>query len=176
MIIFGDADFLTSESLRNPRGRNLWAKFISLLRAGGHIYRQGLPAKCEAHKSEADIPTPQAFEELAPDGGCSRACGFRLACGHQCPRRCHPGDDRDHAKHSCKVVLTDFCPKGHATKRKCSNPPGTSCRVCMDELKAVEQQVNAERKREAQRQREREAAQARLDQARSIAAQERSAL
>ncbi|CAM9620561.1 unnamed protein product, partial [Choristocarpus tenellus] len=84
MIMFGDADFLTSESVRNDQGRCLWKKFVSSLEAGGHIYREGLPVVCETHKQKADLPSPGSFTELAPDGGCTRACSYKLDCGHEC--------------------------------------------------------------------------------------------
>ncbi|CAN0540467.1 unnamed protein product [Scytosiphon promiscuus] len=36
MIMFGDMDFFTSDSVRNKPGQPLWLKFLSLLEAGGH--------------------------------------------------------------------------------------------------------------------------------------------
>ncbi|CAN0561747.1 unnamed protein product, partial [Ectocarpus sp. 12 AP-2014] len=87
MIVFGDIDFFTSDSVRNKSGQHLWLEFLSLLEAGGHVYRNGLPVACEAHKTRADLATPEAFDEHCPDGGCQVVCGAKLSCGHRCPRR-----------------------------------------------------------------------------------------
>lgn len=90
MILFGDMDFFTSNSVRNKPGRRLWLKFLSLLEAGGHLYRDGLPAVCEIHKTRVDLSSPEAFDQNVPDGGCRIVCGAQLPCGvkgHLCPRR-----------------------------------------------------------------------------------------
>lgn len=87
MILFGDLGFLTSDSIRNSRGQSLWMEFRSLLEAGGHVYRHGLPVVCERHKTAADLPDPASFDLHTPDGGCSLQCGTILACKHKCPRR-----------------------------------------------------------------------------------------
>lgn len=87
MIMFGDIDFFTSDSVRNKPGQRLWLEFLSLLEAGGHVYRDGLPVACEAHKTRADLATPEAFDEHCPDGGCRVVCGTKLSCGHRCARR-----------------------------------------------------------------------------------------
>lgn len=83
MILFGDIDFLTSDAIRNKSGQRLWLEFMSLLEAGGHVYRDGLPVVCETHKTHADLPSPKAFDELAPGGGCLTCDG-----GHPCLLRC----------------------------------------------------------------------------------------
>lgn len=87
MILFGDIDFFTSDSVRNKSGQRLWLRFLSLLEAGGHVYRDGLPVVCETHKTHADLSTPEGFDEHTPDGGCRLLCGAKLECGHPCPRR-----------------------------------------------------------------------------------------
>lgn len=87
MILFGDLDFLTSDSVKNRQGRNTWTHFKSLLDAGGHVYRDGLPVVCEKHKTSADLSDPEAFHREAPDGGCRLKCGTTLDCKHVCPRR-----------------------------------------------------------------------------------------
>lgn len=91
MILFGDMDFFTSDCIRNKSGQRLWREFLSLLEAGGHVYRDGLPAVCETHKTRVDLSSPEAFNESVPDGGCRVMCGAQLPCGvrgHLCPRRC----------------------------------------------------------------------------------------
>lgn len=93
MILFGDIDFFTSDVVKNKSGQRLWLGFLSLLEAGGHIYRNGLPVQCETHKTtQADLSSPEEFDEHAPDGGCRVFCGAKLPCDgdHPCPRRCAP--------------------------------------------------------------------------------------
>ncbi|CAM9360644.1 unnamed protein product [Ectocarpus sp. 12 AP-2014] len=177
MIMFGDIGFFTSDSVRNKPGQRLWLEFLSLLEAGGHVYRDGLPVVCEAHKTRADLATPEAFDEHCPDGGCQVVCGAKLSCGHRCPRRCHPGDDQDHEGASCAVLLEETCPKGHKSKRRCSkDPAGLPCRPCEREARAVELEIARHAEAKAAREREREAATARLAEARRGAAQEREKL
>lgn len=94
MILFGDMDFFTSDSVKNKSGRRLWLGFLSLLVAGGHVYRDGLPAVCEIHKTRVDLSCADAFDEYVPDGGCRVVCGAQLPCGvrgHLCRRRCKEG-------------------------------------------------------------------------------------
>ena len=87
--MLGDIDFFTSESVKNKSGQRLWLEFLSLVKAGGHVYRDGLPVVCETHGTRADLSSPEAFDENVPCGGCRVACGAALACdgGHPCPRR-----------------------------------------------------------------------------------------
>lgn len=89
MILFGDIDFFTSDSVRNKSGQRLWLGFLSLLEAGGHVYRDGLPVVCQTHKTRVDLSSPGAFDEHVPDGGCRMMCGATLLCDkrHPCPRR-----------------------------------------------------------------------------------------
>ncbi|CAN0163486.1 unnamed protein product, partial [Ectocarpus sp. 4 AP-2014] len=177
MIMFGDIDFFTSDSVRNKPGQRLWLEFLSLLEAGGHVYRDGLPVACETHKTRADLATPEAFDEHCPDGGCQVVCGAKLSCGHRCPRRCHPGDDQNHEGASCAVLLEETCPKGHKSKRRCSkDSAGLPCRPCERVARVVELEIARHAEAKAAREREREAATARLAEARRGAAQEREKL
>lgn len=87
MIFVGDIDFLTSDAVRNKSGQRLWRKLLSLLEAGGHVYRAGLPVVCRQHKICRDLPDPDAFDRETPEGGCCLPCAATLGCGHACPRR-----------------------------------------------------------------------------------------
>ena len=91
MILFGDMDFFTSDSIRCTSGQRLWLEFLSVLDAGENVYRDGLPAICSTHKTCVDLSTPEAFDQNVPDGGCRVMCRAQLPCrvrGHLCPRRC----------------------------------------------------------------------------------------
>lgn len=93
MILFGDIDFFTSDTVKNKHGQHLWLRFQTLLEAGGHLYREGLPVACETHKTTADLPSPEDFDKYAPDGGCRAMCSAKLSCAenHPCPRRWRTG-------------------------------------------------------------------------------------
>lgn len=93
MILFGDIDFFTSDTVKNKQGRNLWLEFQTLLEAGGHLYRDGLPVECETHSTTADLSSPEDFDKYAPDGGCRVMCSVKLPCAenHPCPRRWRTG-------------------------------------------------------------------------------------
>lgn len=108
MILFGDLDFFSSDSIRNKNGQRLWIGFQTLLEAGGHVYRNGLPVVCEKHKTRVHLSDPSAFDEHAPDGGCSLPCGAKLACGHLCSRRyeicCICNTDNSPAMRVCAVT------------------------------------------------------------------------
>ena len=66
LILVGNAKtFLTSR-----RGRDLWDKFLNLLKDHHHLY-DGFPVKCERHPDRKSLlKCPSDFEEC-PDGGCS---------------------------------------------------------------------------------------------------------
>lgn len=53
--------------------------------------------------------------------------------------RCHPGDDQDHERAGCAVVLEDVCAKGHTSKRRCTKDPvRPPCKTCEREAAAIE--------------------------------------
>ncbi|EKF26023.1 hypothetical protein MOQ_010302 [Trypanosoma cruzi marinkellei] len=61
---------------------------------------------------------------------CSSKCGKMLACGHECPRVCHPGlcvDERNPCLQPCGKVHAEC---GHACKAKCH--PLKKCPQCVE--------------------------------------------
>ena len=65
MILLGNAKTF----LESRKGKDLWGKFLGLLRDGAHIY-DGLPVKCERHPDRTSLlRSPKDFDEC-PDGGC----------------------------------------------------------------------------------------------------------
>ncbi|KAK9820436.1 hypothetical protein WJX72_010343 [[Myrmecia] bisecta] len=57
---------------------------------------------------------------------CKKLCGRRLACGHRCPLRCHPGDCPD-----CSLTGTYSCACGAETRKlPCSLRMFHCTRVC----------------------------------------------
>lgn len=67
MIIIGNAEtFMASR-----KGKALWERFMSLLKAGSHIY-DGFPVVCQRHANRRTLlRCPEDFEVQCPDGGCS---------------------------------------------------------------------------------------------------------
>ena len=67
LIIIGNSEtFLKSRS-----GKEIWSKFFDMIQQQGYFY-EGLPVRCEQHdKVENVLKSPEDFERLCPDGGCS---------------------------------------------------------------------------------------------------------
>lgn len=91
--------------------------------------------------------------------------------------RCHPGDDVNHKKTSCGVILKELCLRGHTSTRRCTrDPAGQPCKICERERivaeKGIAYRADARRRRED----EREAATARLAEVRKAAVLEREKL
>lgn len=67
LIMIGNAETFTS----SRKGRDLWDRFMALLKSGRHIY-DGFPVKCERHPDRhVLLRRPEDFDEHCPDGGCS---------------------------------------------------------------------------------------------------------
>jgi hypothetical protein len=66
LIMIGDAETF----MGSRKGKDLWGKFMTLLKAGNHIY-DGFPVKCERHPDrKALLHRPDDFDRQCPDGGC----------------------------------------------------------------------------------------------------------
>jgi hypothetical protein len=78
----------------------------------------------------------------------------QLACGHDCPSKCHR--IVDHSKTPCEKILSDKCPEGHQFKWICRQGKPVGCIACDRARKALERKIRAEfdlqekRDREAQ--------------------------
>ncbi|KAH9488057.1 NFX1-type zinc finger-containing protein 1 [Bulinus truncatus] len=110
LYIIGNFDLLASQS-------KLWKDIIQTAKED-NIIGEGLPVCCANHPEFKEfIITDKDFEKC-PDGGCGKPCGFRLTCGHVCPRTCH-GKDNEHKEFKCTKQCIKTCPEGHGCKRKC---------------------------------------------------------
>ncbi|CAI5723385.1 unnamed protein product [Peronospora farinosa] len=131
LILVGHGDLLRAKS-------PLWQQVLDQLHSE-ECYGNGLPLHCQRHPDYQRIATnPSSFALLAPDGGCLRPCGQRLArCGHACPKLCHV-DQPSHTtiyctqpcprlqpdcEHVCPRVCGDFC-------GRCKVPVGTIVLPC----------------------------------------------
>ncbi|KAL6075671.1 NFX1-type zinc finger-containing protein 1 [Balamuthia mandrillaris] len=130
MILLGSSSTVHSHHSRR-RGRQqqqpvLFARVLNLLEereaTGPYI-----ELRCERHPEQPlQVENPNGFPR---DGGCHLPCGVRLpACGHVCPRLCHP-DDPEHKVARCEKPCTRlFHPCEHPCPRLCYQDCG-SCQV-----------------------------------------------
>ena len=131
MFLFGH-----SPSLVRDRTSKMWPMVLEKLQAKGQ-YGTALRLKCAKHPDTfTEITEPEHFDHVA-DGGCSRLCNFRLACGHQCNRRCHP-DDPKHIAGFCpqpcsRLRSADDCPYQHPCPLLC----GDTCGPCKVPIASV---------------------------------------
>ncbi|KAJ1548785.1 hypothetical protein HK405_015099 [Cladochytrium tenue] len=126
MFLVGNSAFLAANS-------DMWAEVVDIYHTRGQL-GSGLPLRCENHPGgTAEADTPHRFEQLAPDGGCFRECGQKLpACGHVCPKRCHPEAATGHigvfyTYHSWPQARCGDC-RGSAA-RQYASPKHAQCRV-----------------------------------------------
>ena len=155
----------TETFLKARNGKDLWSKFLGMLRDGRHIY-DGFPARCERHPTKiANLASPNDFGVLCPDGGCDAPCGTILSCGvHSCPSRCH--QLYDHTKMLCAHIITDVCSDGHRLSWQCSKQRPATCHTCESNRKRDEVRKQQEHERlvaEAIRKREHDAKIAEID-------------
>ncbi|KAF9358201.1 hypothetical protein BGX26_002268 [Mortierella sp. AD094] len=102
MYIIGNASLM--ENAKN----GLWPQIIQELRQYDRV-GEGFPIVCKNHPNITNIITePKTFKIVAPNGGCTAACGRSMPCGHTCPQHCHP-DDVEHALVKC----FEPCPRLH---------------------------------------------------------------
>ena len=125
MYVIGNA-----RTFRESKKGGMWSQVLDVLHADGLVGRS-LALVCSNHPDTVtEVSTPAEFATLCGDGGCSRACEFRLSCGHPCGRRCHP-DDVQHLSTRCHRPCMRARPCGHPCDEVCSAkcPP---CAVQVD--------------------------------------------
>ncbi|KAF1364340.1 P-loop containing nucleoside triphosphate hydrolase protein [Lizonia empirigonia] len=150
LIMIGNADTF----MNSRKGKEVWVQLMDQFKRDGHVYN-GFPVKCTQHPDKTSLLTEKEhFDEVCPDGGCSKPCGKLLNCGiHTCPRRCH--QLQDHSQMDCKVIISLTCSNKHKTTRKCHDKAAAHCRKCEAEVRAREKK----RQRDHELEEEREAKQ-----------------
>ena len=114
-------------SILESKMKTVWSHILSVVQNQGCI-DDGLPLCCQVHQDQKIIAlSPQDFDKC-PEGGCQLPCNVRLACGHQCPRLCHP-TDRKHELHKCKKMCKKLLDCGHTCKSKC-HKCNDKCQPC----------------------------------------------
>ncbi|KAF9982115.1 hypothetical protein BGZ75_006502 [Mortierella antarctica] len=122
MFLLGNAGLMRQE--RN----GIWPKVIEELSRNERIDK-GFRIVCKNHPNTKNIiETPEALRTVAPNGGCTVACGRNMPCGHVCPLSCHPDDE----KHQL-VKCFQPCPRLHPLcQHACPKPCGETCGNCLE--------------------------------------------
>lgn len=118
MYILGNAPELAAAS-------QMWETVLRELNSKSLI-GPGFPITCSHHPNYVQyIDDPGAFDVFAPNGGCTDRCMSKLACGHTCPSKCHPGNP-NHIAIKCPARCSRLCPNGHP----CLNLCHEDCEKC----------------------------------------------
>ncbi|KAI8367542.1 P-loop containing nucleoside triphosphate hydrolase protein [Radiomyces spectabilis] len=115
MYILGNAHLLCEKS-------DLWNEIIA------NLEDQPLPKigtklelSCQKHGRKTEVQWPVDFTAVE-EGGCSLPCSELLACGHKCPKRCHPYSHEDvRCQEVCRRPLPGC---GHPCPNLCIQPCG----------------------------------------------------
>ncbi|KAH9488056.1 NFX1-type zinc finger-containing protein 1 [Bulinus truncatus] len=110
LYIIGNFDLLASQS-------KLWKNIVQTAKED-NIIGEGLPVCCANHPEFKEILVNDKDFDKCPDGGCGKPCGFRLTCGHVCPRTCH-ANNSEHKEFKCTKQCVKTCLDGHTCKKKC---------------------------------------------------------
>ncbi|KAL9037151.1 MAG: hypothetical protein Q9180_003883 [Flavoplaca navasiana] len=113
--IFGDAGLLSRQS-------RLWYKLIKAMSENPRRVGLVLPLTCQNHQSVTYAKDPDYFNSSF--GGCEKACGGQLPCGHGCAIRCHPFSHTD-------VLCNEPCSRkllcSHICEELCYAPCKCAC-------------------------------------------------
>nr|XP_040059120.1 NFX1-type zinc finger-containing protein 1 isoform X2 [Gasterosteus aculeatus aculeatus] len=96
----------------------LWGNIFQTLREKDQI-GNALTLCCQNHPDRRVKASCAEDFELAPEGGCTKRCEFRLDCGHVCSRLCHPCDP-EHKEYLCRKNCQKVsCDLGHQCPLLC---------------------------------------------------------
>ncbi|XP_043575226.1 NFX1-type zinc finger-containing protein 1-like isoform X1 [Chiloscyllium plagiosum] len=104
----------------------LWSNIVDYLYRNDKI-GPALRLSCQNHPETYTLVSKSEEFKQVPEGGCTKACDFRLSCGHACGSLCHPFD-QEHKKYKCLKPCQQCCKEGHQCRDICSNPCG-KCNV-----------------------------------------------
>ncbi|KAF9093273.1 hypothetical protein BGX23_003500 [Mortierella sp. AD031] len=115
-------------SLMNQAKHGIWPNVMNELERHDRI-GEGFPIICKNHPGTFRyVDSPEKLKVMAPNGGCTIACGRNMPCGHVCPLSCHP-DDEAHLLVKCFQP----CPRLHSVCRHaCPKTCGEKCGLCME--------------------------------------------
>lgn len=119
LYIFGNSNLLEHV--------NDWYNVILMFKSN-NILKDHLPLCCQKHQDKITIiKQPNDFASV-PEGGCLIPCDFVFDCGHTCPLKCHPFNEK-HNNIKCKekcLLKYENC------EHKCQNlcHYGKKCSPC----------------------------------------------
>lgn len=108
---------------------DLWKNIVGTLQQKQGI-GPSLQLMCQNHPGVCSVVANEKDFESVPEGGCSRLCEYRLACGHVCSLMCHPYD-MAHEKIRCHKECNKMCEQGHKCEKKCFKECGP-CKHLVD--------------------------------------------
>ncbi|XP_023137605.3 NFX1-type zinc finger-containing protein 1 [Amphiprion ocellaris] len=111
----------------------LWSNIFHTLRENNQVGK-ALTLCCQNHpERQVKASSVEDFKQ-APEGGCTQPCEFRLACGHVCPRVCHPYDP-EHKEYKCvKKCQKILCDQGHRCTLLCYQACPEQCSVKVEKI------------------------------------------
>lgn len=113
--MFGNSQALMTAS-------DLWYNVIMRMSSPPKRIGGVFPIHCKTHQATICMEYPEDWKNT--EGGCLQVCGMQLACGHECPLRCHP---YSHDKVQCLQECTEVLPCGHRCEHQCSEPCYCCC-------------------------------------------------
>ncbi|XP_072013323.1 NFX1-type zinc finger-containing protein 1-like [Amphiura filiformis] len=112
----------------------LWEDIVVEMKAN-RSFGKSLKLICRNHPDQVtEVSTSLDFLNV-PEGGCSKQCEARLACGHACAMSCHPRD-LDHKEYKCNKTcgkIISGCQKGHRCMKFCSQKCDKRCQTLVQE-------------------------------------------
>ena len=101
-----------------------------------------LSTSCQQHPEKKTVIASLNDFSLIEDGGCNEPCTVRLACGHVCPKRCHPDTHDGYlCTKTCDRYGHDCNPPRecqHRCKQLCYKPCGP-CSIQAEKVSFVSQ-------------------------------------
>ncbi|XP_039653022.1 NFX1-type zinc finger-containing protein 1 isoform X2 [Perca fluviatilis] len=111
----------------------LWSNIFHTLEEKDQV-GSALTLCCQNHPDRQVKASCADDFKLAPEGGCTKPCEFRLECGHVCSRVCHPYDP-EHKKYQClKKCQKILCDLGHRCTLLCHKECPEKCPVKVEKI------------------------------------------
>ena len=106
----------------------LWDVILSSVEKEGCL-GDILSLHCHNHRNTTfKVKDSMEFKIFSPEGGCTEKCTYRLDCGHQCTRLCHP-DDPEHTSFECLKPCARRCPDGDHPCHVCCYEKCPPCKI-----------------------------------------------
>ena len=106
----------------------LWDVILSSVEKEGCL-GDILSLHCQNHPNTTfKVKDSMEFKLFSPEGGCTEKCTYRLDCGHQCTRSCHP-DDPEHTSFKCLKPCARRCPDGDHPCHVCCYEKCPPCKI-----------------------------------------------